>query len=535
MSRQEIKFGINPNDGTGDTLRDSMKKINDNFVELFGETADNTNIEFGVNTIRSTNPNGNLKLETNGTGTVQISHALLVNTGKQPGNSIFYSLDGASLLTIDATNKRIGINRSTPGSSLDVNGTATFSGNTSVLSNLTIGSNSSDRFTINSSIFGNLIPGSNFNLGTATNRWSQASIVSGNIENVTSNTVDANTVTAANGVITNITGRLTTSNDIRIQNGSFFNQVNSETLTTNRTVRIPNRNGILAIIDNNRLSGPIGNAPVDPIGVATDHPGDIAADSNFIYYCFGTYDGVAEIWKKTSLSTDGAFSVSLSALSVTQNNAQGGGSLTYNQNTGVFSYTPPDLSQYLTDISVVGSTLTYTKDNGDTVDVALDKYLTDISVVGSTLTYIDNDGDAFDVSLGSKLETVEFDYSSGALIFTKDDSSAIVVDLDGRYLTEIPATIQADLNGSVLADDSTLLVDASTGLITGKVINPYTNSSTVETSRFLITNSTAPTTSIGAEGDLKGEVVLDDDYLYHCIADFDGSTAIWKRVELSTW
>ena len=34
MARQDINYGTNPNDGTGDNLRVAMDKINDNFIEI---------------------------------------------------------------------------------------------------------------------------------------------------------------------------------------------------------------------------------------------------------------------------------------------------------------------------------------------------------------------------------------------------------------------------------------------------------------------------------------------------------------------
>jgi hypothetical protein len=35
MARQAIGIGAAPNDGTGDTLRDAMDKVNDNFIETY--------------------------------------------------------------------------------------------------------------------------------------------------------------------------------------------------------------------------------------------------------------------------------------------------------------------------------------------------------------------------------------------------------------------------------------------------------------------------------------------------------------------
>lgn len=42
-----------------------------------------------------------------------------------------------------------------------------------------------------------------------------------------------------------------------------------------------------------------------------------------------------------------------------------------------------------------------------------------------------------------------------------------------------------------------------------------------------------PTTSIGVQGDRTGAVAFDSTYLYLCVADYDGTTNIWKRVTLT--
>ena len=48
---------------------------------------------------------------------------------------------------------------------------------------------------------------------------------------------------------------------------------------------------------------------------------------------------------------------------------------------------------------------------------------------------------------------------------------------------------------------------------------------------------TVPSTSQGTLGDVKGMMAVDYDYLYICVADYDDSTVIWRRVAWSndTW
>jgi len=46
-----------------------------------------------------------------------------------------------------------------------------------------------------------------------------------------------------------------------------------------------------------------------------------------------------------------------------------------------------------------------------------------------------------------------------------------------------------------------------------------------------------PASPAGTQGDERGMIAIDENYLYVCVADFDESTVIWKRIELSsdTW
>lgn len=45
----------------------------------------------------------------------------------------------------------------------------------------------------------------------------------------------------------------------------------------------------------------------------------------------------------------------------------------------------------------------------------------------------------------------------------------------------------------------------------------------------------APLSSIGKEGDSKGDLASDGNYLYYATADYDGSSNIWVRSQLSSW
>lgn len=51
----------------------------------------------------------------------------------------------------------------------------------------------------------------------------------------------------------------------------------------------------------------------------------------------------------------------------------------------------------------------------------------------------------------------------------------------------------------------------------------------------IVMKQAAPTANTGSSGDKDGMISWDDNYIYICTADHDGTTAIWKRVALSTW
>lgn len=72
MAKQTINIGSSANDGTGDPLRTSFDKINDNFNELYAATGAGSgqNISISGQSIISDNSNGNIQLDPNGTGEI---------------------------------------------------------------------------------------------------------------------------------------------------------------------------------------------------------------------------------------------------------------------------------------------------------------------------------------------------------------------------------------------------------------------------------------------------------------------------------
>jgi len=78
-----------------------------------------------------------------------------------------------------------------------------------------------------------------------------------------------------------------------------------------------------------------------------------ATDGTFTYVAAGiTYSWNGESW---TAAGSGASATDLTVFSATNATASGGGSLAYNSNTGGFTFTPPDLSGYLTSVGVLNN------------------------------------------------------------------------------------------------------------------------------------------------------------------------------------
>ena len=85
MAKQTINIGSSANDGTGDPLRTAFNKINANFNELYGATAEANDIiedtspqlggdlDLNGNKITTARSNENIVLDPAGTGTIELN------------------------------------------------------------------------------------------------------------------------------------------------------------------------------------------------------------------------------------------------------------------------------------------------------------------------------------------------------------------------------------------------------------------------------------------------------------------------------
>ena len=98
MTRLNIDTGTAGNPATGDTLRTAMTKVNSNFAELAGD------LQMSGNTLLSADTNGNIILDPNGTGQVQIEADRLVIKTTKTATAVGNSGDIAGSISWDATN-----------------------------------------------------------------------------------------------------------------------------------------------------------------------------------------------------------------------------------------------------------------------------------------------------------------------------------------------------------------------------------------------------------------------------------------------
>ena len=101
MARQEIDIGIQGNDGTGDSIRDSFRKVNDNFTEIYAVFGSGGTIKFTALSDAPKSYTANQIFITNDSGT-----AILAKTLK-PKGGVSFDTSVAGELTIVGTQSNL--------------------------------------------------------------------------------------------------------------------------------------------------------------------------------------------------------------------------------------------------------------------------------------------------------------------------------------------------------------------------------------------------------------------------------------------
>jgi len=324
MARQTIDIGTNNNDGTGDKLRDAMRKVNENFAELYGQSAAETNVSVSGNSITVQNTNGDLTLEPNGAGELLVTSGATFNTSEQPlGHVIVKSDTGTDVLTVNTQYKNVGINTTANDQGLSVAGNATITGTSvSLNANVSLGTDSTKTVTFNGKVNSTIAAFTDdlYDIGS-----SSASFKTAYVSNIQSDLVTSTEVSATNANIGNvITTGDTTIGNLLLRTNQILNNVSNQDIelrpsgtgnvmiTTKLVVgNIHVGTGSdtgenVQIRNSTRFSNTVAiaqNAPGTSVGASGDEAGMIAWNSGYFYVCTGDYDGSTAIWKRASLGS----------------------------------------------------------------------------------------------------------------------------------------------------------------------------------------------------------------------------------------
>ena len=99
MAQEIINIGLQADDGTGDTVRGSGVKINNNFTEVYARPhLVLSHLEFSGNQVKGTQTNADLELSASGTGTVTAPEITIDSTVNISDNDIKVNTSNADLV-----------------------------------------------------------------------------------------------------------------------------------------------------------------------------------------------------------------------------------------------------------------------------------------------------------------------------------------------------------------------------------------------------------------------------------------------------
>ena len=289
MAQQIINLGTSANAGDGDDLRSAMDKTNDNFTEVYTAGPVGSNITITNNSISSTNTNGNITLATDGTGVIQIANNIVpdVNNLRWIGT---------------ANNRPMGIYVGSAG--LIADGPI----NVPNFANATVRDS-----TITTPVQGMIVVTANVYQGYIGSAW-------------TALAGSAGISAVADDTSPQLGGNLSLAS-FNIDGTGSINITGAVTASANVT-------GAYIIGDGSQLTGVVASsvAAANVSGLA-----NIATTG-----AYADLSGTPTIPSATSDLTNDSGFIDLANLSVTTNAASGDGSLSYDNSTGVFTFTPAD-------------------------------------------------------------------------------------------------------------------------------------------------------------------------------------------------
>lgn len=255
----------------------------------------------------------------------------------------------------------------------------------------------------------------------------------------------------------------------------------------------------------------------------------------------------------STLETSNANDISLTSLSVTTNSASGNGTLTYSDATGVFAYTPPDLSSYLTSVpaqsfaSLTGKPTTiagYGITDAVTsagLNGAIDTHLNQstasnnevLSWNGSDYAWVSQSG-AGGVALSdlsvttasaSGTPSLSYNNSSGVFTYTPPDLANAIV-ANAQYTTTVTtnAADTSDTGAYILGNTgSASATGSSTGWVFADIVQDPDNPGTttiLDVDNALLTGNVVGDITSGGTSQFNGTV----DFSNSSSVDFTGAS-----------
>jgi len=456
-----------------------------------------------------------------------------------------------------------------------------FSGNITLGGNITIGDADTDSITVNADLTSNLIPNadSTYNIGSISRKWATvyadtintASVTgattfgignlsfSGNSisntvtnENITLDPLGTGTVvvpslrlgtfTVNQVLFTDASGNITSNsnlkqsgvtttienlriNDLTIDNNNISSTSNIELQPTSGIIDVKN-----AVIDN--LANPtLGDHATtkDYVDTATNQPISLSDDTSTVIQ--------ARLGETISISGGDGITTSGSGATITISNSDTWNTFLTRSTRTVPGSDGLNLSRVVIDnnVQLNGNDIRTLLSNSD---LTLDAAGTGRVVVRSSLDVDETLNVTGATTLSSTLGVTGDATFSGRVRISENIISGVASNED--------LILSSNGTGNVLIDEHLTLnaqgVDAP-GRPNAVQLYAKTYASTT---RAFHTDSDGdvvaiapreytPASAVGATGDRKGDMAWDSSYIYTCVANYDGSTAIWRRAAHATW
>ena len=462
-----------------------------------------------------------------------------------------------------------------------------FSGNITLGGNITVGDGDSDSITINADLTSNLVPNADitFDIGTISKKWRTVYADTVNTSSITGATSFAignlsfsgnsisNTTTNENVTLDTLgTGRVVVS-DITISNRSanevlfagvggavtsysgfthsgttttmehlIVNDltIDANNITSSSNIELQPGSGIIdvknAVIDN--LANPtLGDHATtkDYVDTATNQPITLAGDdSTAIEARLGE---TIQVLGTNSIGT----SVGVQSITITNND-------TWDTFLTRLGRTVPGLAGLNVSKIIIDSALQINNNNITTIvsnaDLVLDASGTGRIVVRSSLDVDETLNVTGATTLSSTLgvtgnATFSGDITNGRITITDNLIQSINTNEELRLGS-------SGIGNVVIQDHLSLDAQSATPAANADRAHIYSFKYSGTTNRAFTMDGTGnyyaiapraytPASAVGAAGDKRGDQAFDTDYQYQCLADHDGSTAIWKRAAHATW